>query len=163
MPPKISIVMGSQSDWSQMKACCEILDKLGIAYSKAVVSAHRMPDEMFRFAETAADNGVEIIIAAAGGAAHLPGMIAAKTLLPVIGVPIKSSTLSGIDSLLSIVQMPAGVPVATMAIGVAGARNAALQAARQLAVRDEKIRQALADYRAEQHEIALNSSENLND
>lgn len=161
--PKIAIVMGSQSDWVQMKSCCELLDQLGIAYSKAVVSAHRMPDEMFRFAETAADSGMEIIIAAAGGAAHLPGMIAAKTLLPVIGVPIKSSTLSGIDSLLSIVQMPAGVPVATMAIGVAGARNAALQAARQLAVRDEKIRQALADYRAEQHEIALNSSENLND
>lgn len=161
--PKIAIVMGSQSDWVQMKSCCELLDQLGIAYSKAVVSAHRMPDEMFRFAETAADNGVEIIIAAAGGAAHLPGMIAAKTLLPVIGVPIKSSTLSGIDSLLSIVQMPAGVPVATMAIGVAGARNAALQAARQLAVSDEKIRQALANYRAEQHQIALDSSENLND
>lgn len=161
--PKIAIVMGSQSDWAQMKFCCELLDQLGIAYSKAVVSAHRMPDEMFHFAETSADNGVEIIIAAAGGAAHLPGMIAAKTLLPVIGVPIKSSTLSGIDSLLSIVQMPAGVPVATMAIGVAGAKNAALQAARMLAVNDEKIRQALVNYREEQHQIALSSSENLND
>ncbi|WP_324681754.1 5-(carboxyamino)imidazole ribonucleotide mutase [Bibersteinia trehalosi] len=160
---KIAIVMGSQSDWAQMKFCCELLDQLGISYSKAVVSAHRMPDEMFHFAETAADNGVEIIIAAAGGAAHLPGMIAAKTLLPVIGVPIKSSTLSGVDSLLSIVQMPAGVPVATMAIGVAGAKNAALQAARMLAVNDEKIRQTLVNYREEQYQIALSSSENLND
>ncbi|TCT18587.1 5-(carboxyamino)imidazole ribonucleotide mutase [Bibersteinia trehalosi] len=163
MIPKITIVMGSQSDWAQMKFCCELLDQLGITYSKAVVSAHRMPDEMFRFAETSADNGVEIIIAAAGGAAHLPGMIAAKTLLPVIGVPIKSSTLSGVDSLLSIVQMPAGVPVATMAIGVAGAKNAALQAARMLAVNDEKIRQALVNYREEQYQLALSSSENLND
>lgn len=159
--PRVAIIMGSQSDWEQMKGCAEILDQLNITYTKAVVSAHRMPDEMFRFAETAAEKGYQVIIAGAGGAAHLPGMVAAKTLLPVIGVPIKSSTLKGMDSLMSIVQMPAGVPVATMAIGVAGAKNAALQAARQLAVSDEKVRQALADFRQTQHEIALNSSEQL--
>lgn len=160
---RVAVVMGSQSDWVQMSACCQLLDELGIAYTKAVVSAHRMPDEMFEFAKTAQERGIEVIIAGAGGAAHLPGMIAAKTLLPVIGVPIKSSTLNGIDSLLSIVQMPGGVPVATMSIGVAGAKNAALQAARQLAVHDADIRQALLHYRQTQHKIATESSDQLHD
>ena len=160
---RIAVVMGSQSDWAQMQEACHLLDELNIAYDKAVVSAHRMPDEMFHFAKTAAEKGYEVIIAGAGGAAHLPGMIAAKTTLPVIGVPIKSSALSGMDSLLSIVQMPGGVPVATMAIGPAGAKNAALHAARQLAVHDAAIRQTLEEYRAKQNQIAKESSELLHD
>ncbi|MDO4432709.1 MAG: 5-(carboxyamino)imidazole ribonucleotide mutase [Aerococcaceae bacterium] len=160
---KVAVVMGSQSDWQQMREVCVLLDQLGIAYDKAVVSAHRMPDEMFAFAQSAAQKGYEVIIAGAGGAAHLPGMIAAKTTLPVIGVPIKSSTLNGIDSLLSIVQMPAGVPVATMSIGVSGAKNAALYAARQLAVHDESVRNALENYRQTQHQLAQESSDALYD
>ncbi|WP_124057696.1 5-(carboxyamino)imidazole ribonucleotide mutase [Vaginisenegalia massiliensis] len=158
---KVAVVMGSQSDWQQMQGCCQMLDQLQVTYQKAVVSAHRMPDEMFHFAESARDKGIEVIIAAAGGAAHLPGMIAAKTTLPVIGVPIKSSTLNGIDSLLSIVQMPGGVPVATMAIGPAGAKNAALTAARILALHDSQIEANLEAYRQEQNQLAKESSDQL--
>lgn len=158
---KVAIVMGSQSDWEQMKPCADLLDELGITYTKQVVSAHRMPDEMFAFSEGAANNGCEIIIAGAGGAAHLPGMIASKTFLPVIGVPIKSSALSGMDSLLSIVQMPGGVPVATMAIGVAGAKNAALFAARILALGSQNILTQLEVFQQSQYQQAIDSNEVL--
>ena len=123
--PIISIIMGSKSDWATMQKTAEVLDRFGVAYEKKVVSAHRTPDLMFRHAEEARSRGIKVIIAGAGGAAHLPGMVAAKTTLPVIGVPVKSRALSGVDSLYSIVQMPGGVPVATMAIGKAGATNAA--------------------------------------
>lgn len=160
---KVAVVMGSKSDWEQMKYACELLDKFDIQYTKGVVSAHRMPDEMFHFAETAAENGYAAIIAGAGGAAHLPGMIAAKTQVPVIGVPIKTSTLNGVDSLLSIVQMPGGVPVATMAIGPAGAKNAAIFAARILSITDEKVQAALSAYQKEQNQAAIEMSEQLND
>lgn len=159
--PKVAMVMGSQSDWEQMKPGAELLETLGIPYRKAVVSAHRMPDEMFDFANSAKEKGLEVIIAGAGGAAHLPGMIAAKTLLPVIGVPMKSSTLNGVDSLLSIVQMPAGVPVATVSIGPAGAKNAALLAARLLAVHDEALAERLEQWMKEQHDRAVESSDEL--
>ena len=125
MSNRISIVMGSYSDWETMKNTAAVLDEFGVKYDKAVISAHRMPEEMMAFAKDAVDNGIEVIIAGAGGAAHLPGMVAANTVLPVIGVPVQSRALNGLDSLLSIVQMPAGVPVATTAIGVAGAKNAA--------------------------------------
>jgi len=131
MKPVISIIMGSKSDWATMQKTAEVLDRFGVAYEKKVVSAHRTPDLMFKHAEEARSRGIKVIIAGAGGAAHLPGMVAAKTTLPVIGVPVKSRALSGVDSLYSIVQMPGGVPVATMAIGEAGATNAALFALRQ--------------------------------
>lgn len=122
MSVDVGVIMGSKSDWSTMKECCYILDSFGISYECEVVSAHRTPDKMFTYTETAKDRGFKVIIAGAGGAAHLPGMVAAKTALPVLGVPVKSSTLHGQDSLLSIVQMPAGIPVATFAIGIAGAK-----------------------------------------
>lgn len=160
---KIAIVMGSISDWQQVQPATAILDTLGIDYSKAVVSAHRMPDEMFEFAKNARNQGVEVIIACAGGAAHLPGMIASQTTLPVIGVPIQSKALSGIDSLLSIVQMPAGVPVATMSIGTSGAKNAALYALRILSIYDEEIAQKLLMYQEEQKQLAQESNEGLHD
>lgn len=143
---KVAVIMGSSSDWKSMKYTCEILDNFGIEYYKQVVSAHRTPELMYDFAKNAKDNGFEVIVAAAGGAAHLPGMIASLTTLPVIGVPIKSSVLSGVDSLYSIVQMPAGVPVATMAIGDAGAKNAALQIVRMFAVHNEEIHEKLLNY-----------------
>lgn len=143
---KIAVVMGSSSDWATMKLSCDILDEFGITYYKQVVSAHRSPELMYDFAKNAKDNGFDIIIAGAGGAAHLPGMIASITSLPVIGVPIKSSNLNGLDSLYSIVQMPGGVPVATMAIGSAGAKNAGLYAVRMLALNDEEIYTKLLDY-----------------
>ncbi|WP_214770124.1 5-(carboxyamino)imidazole ribonucleotide mutase [Exiguobacterium sp. s133] len=146
---EIGVIMGSQSDWSTMKATCDVLDQLNIRYEKKVVSAHRTPDLMFRYAETARERGLKVIVAGAGGAAHLPGMVAAKTTLPVIGVPIKSKTLQGIDSLLSIVQMPGGVPVATVAIGEAGAKNAGLLAAQILGTVDERIARALDHMRVE--------------
>lgn len=155
--------MGSISDWEQMRPACEILDELGLSYDKSVVSAHRMPNEMLEFAAEAQAQGYQVIIAAAGGAAHLPGMIASNTSLPVIGVPMKSSSLSGVDSLLSIVQMPAGVPVATMAIGVAGAKNAALYAARILALHSSEVATALEEFKVAQHRAAVESSERLND
>ena len=134
MKPQVGVIMGSISDWDTMKYACEVLEELKIPYEKKVVSAHRTPDLMFKYAETARDKGLKIIIAGAGGAAHLPGMVAAKTTLPVIGVPVQSQALNGLDSLLSIVQMPGGVPVATVAIGKAGATNAGLLAAQILAM-----------------------------
>lgn len=146
---EIGVIMGSQSDWVTMQKTCDVLDQLGIAYEKKVVSAHRTPDLMFRYAESARERGLKVIIAGAGGAAHLPGMVAAKTTLPVIGVPIQSKALQGIDSLLSIVQMPGGVPVATVAIGDAGAKNAGLLAAQILATVDERIARALDHMRVE--------------
>lgn len=139
----VGVVMGSQSDWETMKNTCEVLDELGIDYEKRIVSAHRTPDLMFEYAQTAEERGLQVIIAGAGGAAHLPGMIAAKTCLPVIGVPVQSSALSGMDSLLSIVQMPGGVPVATVAIGKAGAVNAALLAAQMLGAAFPEVRDRL--------------------
>ncbi|MCF6264042.1 MAG: 5-(carboxyamino)imidazole ribonucleotide mutase [Xanthomonadales bacterium] len=145
--PVIGIIMGSKSDWPTMSKTAETLDDLGVVYEVRVVSAHRTPDLLFEYAENAAQRGLQVIIAGAGGAAHLPGMVAAKTLLPVLGVPIQSRALKGMDSLLSIVQMPAGIPVGTLAIGDAGAINAALQAAAILALHDEEIRQALTDFR----------------
>lgn len=144
MQPLVSIIMGSESDWPTMKEASLILEELGILQEKKVVSAHRTPDWMFDFAETARGRGIKVIIAGAGGAAHLPGMVAAKTLLPVIAVPVPSLHLQGLDSLLSIVQMPAGVPVATMAIGAGGAKNAALLATHILALNDEGLADKLA-------------------
>lgn len=145
----VGVVMGSQSDWATMSRAVEILDSFGVAYETRVVSAHRMPDEMFRYAETAADRGLRAIIAGAGGAAHLPGMLAAKTIVPVLGVPVATRHLGGVDSLYSIVQMPAGVPTATFAIGEAGATNAALFAVALLAGGEPALATALRDYRAE--------------
>lgn len=143
MNPLVGVIMGSASDRPTMRRAEEILEELEIPYESRIVSAHRTPDWMFEYASTAEARGIEVIIAGAGGAAHLPGMVASKTLLPVIGVPVKSSALSGLDSLLSIVQMPAGVPVATMAIGEAGAANAALAAARILALKRPELRERL--------------------
>lgn len=139
MNPKIGVIMGSSSDWETMKHACDILDELQVPYEKQVVSAHRTPDLMFEYAEAARDRGIQVIIAGAGGAAHLPGMVAAKTTLPVIGVPVQSRALNGLDSLLSIVQMPGGVPVATVAIGKAGATNAGLLAAQILGAFDGEL------------------------
>lgn len=147
---KIAIVMGSQSDWETMQHTVSTLDSLGIVSHAQIVSAHRTPDRLFEFAKRAQENGIQVIIAGAGGAAHLPGMIAALTPLPVIGVPIQSATLNGLDSLLSIVQMPAGIPVATVAIGKPGAINAALLATSILAIHDNTLRNKLDDYRAAQ-------------
>lgn len=152
---KVGIIMGSQSDWATMSHTAETLKALGIAHECRVVSAHRTPDLLFEYAGTAAERGLEVIIAGAGGAAHLPGMCAAKTHLPVLGVPVQSSMLSGVDSLLSIVQMPAGIPTATLAIGKAGAINAALLAASILSNHDETVRAALLDYRQRQTERVL--------
>ena len=157
MKPVISIVMGSKSDWATMQKAAEVLDNFGVAYEKKVVSAHRTPDLMFKHAEEARSRGIKVIIAGAGGAAHLPGMVAAKTTLPVIGVPVKSRALSGVDSLYSIVQMPGGVPVATMAIG-----EAALFALRLLSVEDKAIADALANFAEEQGKIAEESTNELN-
>ncbi|EPD50375.1 N5-carboxyaminoimidazole ribonucleotide mutase [Paenisporosarcina sp. HGH0030] len=139
MNAKIGVIMGSSSDWETMKHTCDILDELQVPYEKKVVSAHRTPDLMFEYAMSARTRGIQVIIAGAGGAAHLPGMVAAKTTLPVIGVPIQSKALNGLDSLLSIVQMPGGVPVATVAIGKAGATNAGLLAAQMLAMTDQTL------------------------
>lgn len=152
---KVGIIMGSQSDWSTMSHCADTLKELAIGFESQVVSAHRTPDLLFEYAETAFDRGLEVIIAGAGGAAHLPGMCAAKTHLPVLGVPVQSSMLSGVDSLLSIVQMPAGVPTATLAIGKAGAINAAILAASILSNHDESVRQALLDFRQRQTDRVL--------
>ena len=135
--------MGSKSDWATMKKTAEVLDQFGVAYEKKVVSAHRTPDLMFKHAEEARGRGIKVIIAGAGGAAHLPGMVAAKTTLPVIGVPIQTSALGGMDSLLSTVQMPGGIPVATVAIGKAGAKNAAILAAQMIALSDETLAEKL--------------------
>jgi 5-(carboxyamino)imidazole ribonucleotide mutase len=139
MNPKIGVIMGSSSDWETMKHTCDILDELQVPYEKKVVSAHRTPDLMFEYAATARARGIQVIVAGAGGAAHLPGMVASKTTLPVIGVPIQTKALNGLDSLLSIVQMPGGVPVATVAIGKAGATNAGILAAQMLAMSDQTL------------------------
>ena len=148
----VQIVMGSQSDWPTMKKAAEILDQLNVPYEAKVVSAHRTPDRLVEFSKTAADNGCKVIIAGAGGAAHLPGMVAAMTHLPVVAVPVQSRTLSGVDSLLSIAQMPKGVAVATQAIGDAGAANAGLMAAQILATSDTELTQRLIDWRTAQTE-----------
>ncbi len=148
--PLIGIIMGSRSDWETMQHAADMLTKLGVPHEVRVVSAHRTPDLLFEYASTAAERGVEVIIAGAGGAAHLPGMCAAKTHLPVLGVPVESKVLRGVDSLLSIVQMPAGIPVATLAIGKAGATNAALLGASILSAKHPQIREALVAFRAKQ-------------
>lgn len=163
MSAKIGVIMGSSSDWETMKYSCEILDELNIAYEKKVVSAHRTPDLMFEYAEQARSRGIQVIIAGAGGAAHLPGMVAAKTTLPVIGVPVQSKALNGLDSLLSIVQMPGGVPVATVAIGKAGATNAGLLAAQILSIMDIELENRLAKRRVDTRKAVLESNGELND
>lgn len=151
----IGVVMGSRSDWPTMQAACDVLQTLGVAYEVSIVSAHRTPDRLFNYAEEAKDRGITAIIAGAGGAAHLPGMLAAKTAIPVLGVPILSKSLQGMDSLLSIVQMPKGVPVATFAIGSAGAANAALFAAAMMAVTDKQVQKSLDNFRQQQTESVL--------
>jgi 5-(carboxyamino)imidazole ribonucleotide mutase len=148
--PPVGIIMGSQSDWPTLKAAADLLDKLGVAHETRIVSAHRTPDRLYKYATGAASRGLKLIIAGAGGAAHLPGMAASMTTLPVLGVPIESKALKGMDSLLSIVQMPGGVPVATFAIGEAGAKNAALHAAAILALSDAALAKRLADWRKQQ-------------
>jgi 5-(carboxyamino)imidazole ribonucleotide mutase len=155
---RVAVLMGSASDWSTMHAAVEVLERFGVAHEAKVVSAHRMPDEMFAFAEAARARGIRVIIAGAGGAAHLPGMLAAKTTVPVLGVPVPSRHLQGQDSLLSIVQMPAGIPVATFAIGESGATNAALFAVALLAAEDDQLAQALATDRAARHDQAAAST-----
>lgn len=151
----VGVIMGSQSDWETMKNAAEMLDKLAVPYETRVVSAHRTPDRMFEYAEQAGSRGLQVIIAGAGGAAHLPGMVAAKTVVPVLGVPVQSKALSGMDSLLSIAQMPAGIPVGTLAIGAAGATNAALLAAAIIATSDPEVRKALEAFRRSRTEEVL--------
>lgn len=157
--PYVGVIMGSHSDWETMENTCKVLEELEIPYEKRVVSAHRTPDLMFSYAEEAKHHGIEVIVAGAGGAAHLPGMVAAKTVLPVIGVPVKTSTLNGLDSLLSIVQMPGGVPVATVAIGRAGAVNAALLAAQILGIKYPEIQTRLQERRSRIEQEVLTSGE----
>ena len=154
----VSIIMGSKSDWTTMKAAADILEEFGVPYETKIVSAHRTPDLLFEFAKSAESRGIEVIIAGAGGAAHLPGMCASQTVLPVLGVPVKSKALKGLDSLLSIVQMPAGVPVGTLAIGEAGAKNAALLAVAILANSRPELREALKAFRERQTSAVLESS-----
>ena len=161
MNPLIALLMGSSSDWDTLRHAAEVLDHFGVPYDKRVVSAHRMPDEMFAYAEQAQARGLRAIIAGAGGAAHLPGMLASKTTVPVLGVPVASKHLQGVDSLYSIVQMPKGIPVATFAIGPAGAANAALFAVAMLAAGDEALRQRLADFRTRQTEAARAMTQDL--
>lgn len=151
----VGVVMGSKSDWDTMRHACETLESLGVPFETRVVSAHRTPDLLFSYAAEAEDRGLEVIIAGAGGAAHLPGMIASKTALPVLGVPVRSRALSGLDSLLSIVQMPGGVPVGTLAIGESGAKNAALLACAMLGAKHPELREAYKRFRAEQTEAVL--------
>ncbi|MDQ8564642.1 5-(carboxyamino)imidazole ribonucleotide mutase [Enterococcus faecium] len=161
MTAKISVIMGSTSDWETMKEACQILDEFGVSYEKKVVSAHRTPDLMFEYAQNARKKGIKIIIAGAGGAAHLPGMVASKTTLPVIGVPVQSRTLNGLDSLLSIVQMPGGVPVVTTAIGKAGAINAGLLAIQMLSMYDLELEAKLAERRSMLAKTVIESSDQL--
>ena len=160
-PVVVGVVMGSSSDWDTMRAATEILAEFGVPHEARVVSAHRMPDDMFAYAQDAAGRGLKAIIAGAGGAAHLPGMLAAKTTVPVLGVPVASRHLQGVDSLYSIVQMPKGIPVATFAIGTAGAANAALFAVAMLASEDPSLRTRLQAYRARQTELARAMSVDL--
>ncbi len=160
-PAMVGVVMGSSSDWDTLRAATEILAEFGVAHEARVISAHRMPDDMFAYAQSAAARGLKAIIAGAGGAAHLPGMLAAKTTVPVLGVPVASKFLNGVDSLHSIVQMPKGVPVATFAIGPAGAANAALFAVAMLANQDQSLRDRLDAFRARQTEAARAMSAEL--
>lgn len=160
--PEIAIVMGSKSDWATMSEAVQILEQFGLPYHTEVVSAHRTPDKLFSFAENAERNGYKVIIAGAGGAAHLPGMIAAKTIVPVLGVPVKSSMLSGVDSLYSIVQMPKGIPVGTLAIGPAGAANAGLLAAQILASFNPELAQKLHQFRQAQTQSVLDNPDPRN-
>jgi 5-(carboxyamino)imidazole ribonucleotide mutase len=155
--PLVGVIMGSVSDWETMRYATEALESLGVPYEKRVVSAHRTPDLLFEYAEQAAARGLKVLIAGAGGAAHLPGMAASKTTLPVLGVPVRSSMLAGVDSLLSIVQMPGGIPVGTLAIGPAGARNAALLAAQILALADAELAERVSEFRADQTARVLES------
>jgi 5-(carboxyamino)imidazole ribonucleotide mutase len=161
MKATVGVIMGSSSDWETMRHACDILEEVSIPYEKQVVSAHRTPDLMFEYAEEARARGIQVIIAGAGGAAHLPGMVAAKTTLPVIGVPVQSKALNGLDSLLSIVQMPAGVPVATVAIGRAGATNAALLAVQILSLQFPALVERLDTYRQAKRDMALQATEEL--
>ena len=153
--PLVGIIMGSKSDWPTMKLASTLLEEFGVPHESLVVSAHRTPDRMVDYAKAAASRGIQVIIAGAGGAAHLPGMVASMTTLPVLGVPVKSRALSGLDSLLSIAQMPGGVPVGTLAIGESGAKNAALLAIRMLATRDEALRKQLEEFTASQADAAI--------
>lgn len=155
MQPLVGIIMGSKSDWPTMEHAAQMLDKLGVSYETRVVSAHRTPDLLFDYAKSASDRGLKVIIAGAGGAAHLPGMVASQTSLPVLGVPVQSKALNGLDSLLSIVQMPGGVAVGTLAIGNAGATNAGLLAAQIIGSFDNQVRQAVDAFRATQTETVL--------
>jgi 5-(carboxyamino)imidazole ribonucleotide mutase len=157
--PPVAIIMGSRSDWPTMKKAADALDALGVAYEAKVVSAHRTPQRLVEFSTGAQAAGYKVIIAGAGGAAHLPGMVASMTILPVLGVPVQSKALNGLDSLLSIVQMPGGVPVATLAIGEAGAKNAGLLAAQILALSDAALARRLVDFRAEQTDSVVESVE----
>jgi 5-(carboxyamino)imidazole ribonucleotide mutase len=153
--PRVGVIMGSQSDWETLSHCVKILEHFGVEHEVQVVSAHRTPEVMVEYAKTAVDRGLQVIIAGAGGAAHLPGMVASLTPLPVLGVPVKSRVLNGVDSLLSIVQMPAGVPVATLAIGAAGSTNAGLLAVSMLGLNDPELQQALVAYRQQRQEQVL--------
>jgi len=155
----VGVIMGSQSDWETMKHAAQTLSALAIPHEVKVVSAHRTPDRMFEYADSAIDRGLEVIIAGAGGAAHLPGMVAAKTALPVLGVPVKSRALNGIDSLLSIAQMPAGIPVGTLAIGDAGSTNAALLAAAILGIKYPQVRRALEEFRQSRTDAVLSQAD----
>ena len=157
--PLVGVVMGSRSDWETMKNAADILEQFGVPHECRVVSAHRTPQWMAEYAETAVDRGIKVIIAGAGGAAHLPGMVASQTVLPVLGVPVQSRALQGLDSLLSIVQMPGGIPVATLAIGTAGAKNAGLLAVRILATQNEQLRAALEKFNRDQTETVLADSQ----
>ncbi len=155
MQPLVGLIMGSKSDWPTMEHAATMLEKLGVPYETKVVSAHRTPDLLFEYAKTAADRGLKVIIAGAGGAAHLPGMVASQTALPVLGVPVQSKALNGLDSLLSIVQMPGGIAVGTLAIGKAGATNAGLLAAQIIGTSDDNVRKAVEQFRATQTETIL--------
>ena len=157
MQPLVGLIMGSKSDWPTMEHAAEMLEKLGVAYETRVVSAHRTPDLLFDYAKTASDRGLKVIIAGAGGAAHLPGMVASQTSLPVLGVPVQSKALNGLDSLLSIVQMPGGIAVGTLAIGKAGATNAGLLAAQIIGLQDATVRAAVEAFRAEQTQTVLDN------
>jgi 5-(carboxyamino)imidazole ribonucleotide mutase len=159
MAALVGVIMGSRSDWDTMRHTCDVLDELKIPYEKKVVSAHRTPDLMFEYAASAVSRGLKVIVAGAGGAAHLPGMVAAKTVLPVIGVPVQSKALNGLDSLLSIVQMPAGIPVATVAIGQAGAANAGLLAAQIIGVFDDRVQGGITARREQMTKDVLESGE----
>ena len=159
--PQVAVVMGSTSDWPAMQKTTALLDNLDITYEKHIISAHRMPEELQRFSQEAQNNGLQVIIAGAGGAAHLPGMLAANTIIPVIGVPMQSRALNGLDSLLSIVQMPAGIPVATVAIGEAGAKNAAILAAQIIALNNIDVAHKLAEFRKNQTQQSIDSEAKL--